>query len=47
MCWIAARAAMQGQVEEVCRTYHIPISNTASAVQLLSHTPAATKAKAA
>jgi protocatechuate 4,5-dioxygenase beta chain len=37
MCWIAARAAMQGQVTEVGRTYHIPISNTAAAVQLLSH----------
>jgi protocatechuate 4,5-dioxygenase, beta chain len=47
MCWIAARAAMQGQVKEVCRTYHIPISNTASAVQLLTHTPVATTAKAA
>ena len=47
MCWIAARAAMQGQVKEVSRTYHIPISNTAAAVQLLSHTPAVATARAA
>ena len=47
MCWIAARAAMQGDVKEVARTYHIPISNTASAVQLLSHTRGAATAKAA
>jgi protocatechuate 4,5-dioxygenase beta chain len=37
MCWIAARAAMQGQVKELRRSYHIPISNTASAVMLLSN----------
>ena len=39
MCWIAARAAMQGQVKELRRSYHIPISNTASAVMLLSNGP--------
>ncbi len=39
MCWIAARAAMQGQVKELRRAYHIPISNTASAVMLLSNEP--------
>ena len=39
MCWIAARAAMQGQVKELRRSYHIPISNTASAVMLLSNEP--------
>jgi protocatechuate 4,5-dioxygenase, beta chain len=46
MCWIAARAAMQGQVKELRRSYHIPISNTASAVMLLSNEKVAT-AKAA
>jgi len=39
MCWIAARAAIQGQVKELRRSYHIPISNTASAVMLLSNEP--------
>lgn len=39
MCWIAARAAMEGQVKELRRSYHIPISNTASAVMLLSNEP--------
>ena len=39
MCWIAARAAMQGRVRELRRSYHIPISNTASAVMLLSNEP--------
>ena len=39
MCWIAARAAMQGRVKELRRSYHIPISNTASAVMLLSNEP--------
>ncbi len=39
MCWIAARAAMQGRVTELRRSYHIPISNTASAVMLLSNEP--------
>ncbi len=47
MCWIAARAAMQGEVKEVHRTYHIPISNTASAVQLLAHSHVTETAKAA
>jgi len=38
MCWIAARAAMGGgSVKELRRSYHIPISNTASAVMLLSN----------
>jgi protocatechuate 4,5-dioxygenase beta chain len=39
MCWIAARAAMHGRVKELRRCYHIPISNTASAVMLLSNEP--------
>jgi protocatechuate 4,5-dioxygenase beta chain len=46
MCWIAARAAMQGRVKELRRAYHIPISNTASGVMLLSNEPMET-AKAA
>ena len=46
MCWIAARAAMQGRVKELRRAYHIPISNTASGVMLLSNEPLET-AKAA
>lgn len=39
MCWIAMRAAMQGKVTELHRSYHIPISNTASAVMLFSNEP--------
>ncbi len=41
MCWIAMRAAMQGKVTELHRSYHIPISNTASAVMLFSNERAA------
>jgi protocatechuate 4,5-dioxygenase, beta chain len=32
--WIAARGAMAGQVRELSRNYHIPISNTAAATML-------------
>jgi protocatechuate 4,5-dioxygenase, beta chain len=39
--WIAARGALGGSVSELHRTYHIPISNTASAIQLLENRPAA------
>jgi protocatechuate 4,5-dioxygenase beta chain len=39
--WIAARGALLGDVNELHRTYHIPISNTASAIQLLENRPAA------
>jgi protocatechuate 4,5-dioxygenase beta chain len=35
--WIVARAAMTGEVRELHRTYHIPISNTAAAVMLLEN----------
>jgi protocatechuate 4,5-dioxygenase beta chain len=35
--WIAARGALLGDVSELHRTYHIPISNTASAIQLLEN----------
>ena len=37
--WIAARGALGGSVSELHRTYHIPISNTASAIQLLENRP--------
>jgi protocatechuate 4,5-dioxygenase beta chain len=33
--WMAARGAMAGAARQVYRNYHIPISNTASAVQVL------------
>ena len=33
--WLAARAAVPGDVRQVHRTYHIPISNTAAAIQVL------------
>lgn len=34
--WLAARAAIPGGVRQVHQTYHIPISNTAAAVQVLA-----------
>lgn len=33
--WITGRGIMQGKSREVLRNYHIPISNTASALQIL------------
>lgn len=33
--WIVGRGIVQGETREVLRNYHIPISNTASAVQVL------------
>jgi len=36
LMWIAARGALAGKAREVHRTYHIPISNTAAAIQLLA-----------
>ena len=35
-----ARGALGGSLSELHRTYHIPISNTASAIQLLENRPA-------
>jgi protocatechuate 4,5-dioxygenase beta chain len=35
--WLAARGALTGRVQELHRTYHIPVSNTAAAVMLLDH----------
>lgn len=37
--WIAARAALLGDVRELHRNYHIPISNTAAGLQLLENSP--------
>jgi protocatechuate 4,5-dioxygenase beta chain len=33
--WLAARGALRGKAREVHRNYHVPISNTASALQVL------------
>jgi protocatechuate 4,5-dioxygenase beta chain len=35
--WIAMRGALTGQVSKLDSTYHIPISNTASAVLLMEN----------
>jgi protocatechuate 4,5-dioxygenase, beta chain len=35
--WLAARAALTGDVRELHRTYHIPISNTAAGIMLLEN----------
>ena len=35
--WLAARAALTGTVAELHRSYHIPISNTASGVMLFEN----------
>ena len=37
--WLAARAALLGDVRELHRNYHIPISNTAAGLQLLENSP--------
>jgi len=37
--WIAARGALLGEVRELHRNYHIPISNTAAGLQLLENNP--------
>ncbi len=36
MNWVTCRGALIGDVKEIHRNYHIPISNTASAVQVLA-----------
>ena len=36
MAWIAARAALPGQVTRVHSHYHVPITNTAGAVLALA-----------
>jgi protocatechuate 4,5-dioxygenase beta chain len=45
LMWIAARGALSGEVREVHRNYHIPISNTASGLQVFENQPR--KARAA
>ena len=35
--WVAARGALPGQVNELARNYHIPISNTAAGMMLFDH----------
>ncbi len=35
--WVAARGALPGQVRELHRNYHIPISNTAAGLMLLEN----------
>jgi protocatechuate 4,5-dioxygenase beta chain len=37
--WMAMRGALTGQVSELHRNYHIPISNTAAATVLLDNAP--------
>jgi protocatechuate 4,5-dioxygenase, beta chain len=39
--WIAMRGALTGQVSKIHGNYHIPISNTASALLALENTPSA------
>jgi protocatechuate 4,5-dioxygenase beta chain len=39
MTWVAARGALTGAVTKVHSTYHIPISNTASALMVLENRP--------
>jgi protocatechuate 4,5-dioxygenase, beta chain len=38
--WMAMRGAMTGEVKELHRNYHIPISNTAAATMLFENRPA-------
>ena len=35
--WVAARGALTGQVSELHRNYHIPISNTAAGLMLFDN----------
>jgi protocatechuate 4,5-dioxygenase beta chain len=37
--WVAMRGALLGEVRELHRNYHIPISNTAAATMVLEHRP--------
>jgi protocatechuate 4,5-dioxygenase beta chain len=41
--WMAMRGALTGQVTEVHRNYHIPISNTAAATVVLENRPASAR----
>ena len=35
--WLAARAALPGNIKKISSTYHIPISNTAAGIMLLEN----------
>jgi protocatechuate 4,5-dioxygenase beta chain len=37
LMWLAARGALTGQVSELHRNYHIPISNTAAGLMLFEN----------
>lgn len=37
LMWLAMRGALRGRVRELARNYHIPISNTAAGMMLLSN----------
>jgi len=39
MNWVAMRGALTGDVHELHRNYHLPISNTASGIMLLENRP--------
>ena len=39
MNWVAMRGALLGDVRELHRNYHLPISNTASGIMLLENRP--------
>jgi protocatechuate 4,5-dioxygenase beta chain len=41
--WLAMRGALSDRVVEIHRNYHIPISNTAAAVQALAAAPVTTQ----
>ena len=45
--WMAMRGALLGDVREVCRHYHVPISNTAAGILALENRPRAQAQKAA
>ena len=42
--WLVARAALSGRVARVHSNYHVPISNTASGMMVLQHSPEAEQA---
>ena len=46
LMWIAMAGAMTGEVRQIQRSYHIPISNTAAALLVLENGPRARKAAA-
>lgn len=45
--WVAMRGALTGNVRELHRNYHIPISNTAAATMVIENVPIAEKELAA